>query len=476
MNPDSSRLDPIDYVFSLEKLGIKFGLHNIGALCGALGHPERAYRSVVVAGTNGKGSVAAMVERALRAAGVRTGRYTSPHLVRLEERFAVDGTPVATDTLREVAAAMPAVAARLRERDELHADPTFFEVTTAIAFELFRRASVEVAVLEVGMGGRLDATSVAPAMAAAITTIDLDHERYLGHTLAQIAFEKAGVIRPGMPVVVGETKEEPLGVIRAVCHDRGATLVHALRGVSFETRAADGRTELRLATPARSYSPVMLALRGQHQARNAIVAVRLLEELDRAGLAVGPSAIATGLTEVSWRGRLDLVETERGPVLFDGAHNLAGAKSLAAYLGEVYPAGVPMVFGAMADKDVTAMLEILMPHVTALFVTRPRTTRALSAEALAEAARAVAFTRPKVLRSDGPPFDFARGAVSDSRTATVGQGVHESEGHGSGCLEIQVVEPAVEALVRAQRAGSPVLVAGSLFLVGDLLADLGLGA
>ncbi len=427
-------MDPLDYVFSLEKLGIKFGLHNIGVLCEALGHPERAYQSVIVAGTNGKGSVTAMVETALRAAGLATARYTSPHLIRLEERFVVNGRPVDSQQLREVAALMPSVVARLRERDDLQAEPTFFEVTTAIGFELFRRAGVDVAVLEVGMGGRLDATSIAPACAAAITSIDLDHERYLGGTLAQIAFEKAGVIKPGIPVVVGESKDEPLAVIAQACRERGAMLVRAGDGATVETRLIEGRTELALETPRRRYPPILLALRGRHQAGNALVAVRLLEELERLGQPVGERAIVAGLTEVSWRGRLDLMKTPGGPVLFDGAHNPAGAAVLAAYLDEVYPAGMPMVFGAMADKDAASMLRILLPRVTRLVATRPRTPRARPAEHLAEVARQVAD------------------------------------------VEVDVVEPAIDALNRAHAFGSPVLVAGSIFLIGDLMAELGASA
>jgi dihydrofolate synthase / folylpolyglutamate synthase len=425
-------VDPLDYLFGLEKLGIKFGLHNIGVLCEALGHPERAYRSAIVAGTNGKGSVTAMVETALRAAGLRTARYTSPHLVRLEERFVVDSRPVASADLRAVAAEMPALVAGLRADGRLHADPTFFEVTTAVAFEVFRRAGVEVAVLEVGMGGRFDATSVAPASAAAITTIDLDHQQFLGNTLEAIAFEKAGVVRPGMPVVVGETKSGPLQVIEAVCRERGARCVRAAEGVQTETSLQDGRTRLALRTPRRVYPPVVLALRGRHQVDNAVVAVRLLEELEALDVTVGQRAILAGLSSVEWRGRLDLIDTGHGPVLFDGAHNPAGARVLADYLREAHPGGVPLVFGAMSDKDAAAILSVLLPHATRLVATRPETPRARAPESLAEVARSV-----------------------------------------SG-IDIDIMVPASAALRHAHRFGSPVLVAGSIFLVGDLMAELGI--
>ncbi|MGE5361632.1 MAG: bifunctional folylpolyglutamate synthase/dihydrofolate synthase [Bacteroidales bacterium] len=425
-------MDPLDYLFSLEKLGVKFGLRNIEVLCEALGHPERAYPSIIVAGTNGKGSVTAMLEQALRASGLRAARYTSPHLVRLNERFVIDGRAVTTGALREVAADVQALVAALRANGTLQAEPTFFEVTTAIGFELFRRARVDVAALEVGMGGRLDATRAAPASAAAITSIDFDHQRFLGDTLAAIAFEKAGVIRPGMPVVVGETKAEAVAVIADACRERAARYIQARDGVRAAVSMEQGVSRLELATPRRRYPPMELALRGRHQVANAVVAVRLLEELEGLRLPITAQAIVSGLTEVAWRGRLDLVQTSAGPVLFDGAHNPAGARVLADYLADVFPGGVPMVFGAMSDKDAGGILEVLLPHVTRLVVTRPDTPRAHPAGALAEVARRLC---------SGP---------------------------------VDVVEPTIAALDHARQFGSPVLVAGSIFLVGDLMAELGI--
>lgn len=224
-------MDPLTYLYSLEKLGIKFGLDNIRAICDGLDRPQSSWPSVIIAGTNGKGSVAAMVETGLRAAGLHTGLYTSPHLVRLEERFAIDGEPVGASELSAAAATVQAVVRRLREDGRLATEPTFFEVTTAIGFELFRRAGVGFTVLEVGLGGRFDATNVAEPVAGAITTIDFDHELFLGHTIAAIAGEKAGVVKPGMRVVVGETKAEAVSVIERACLDRGAVMVRAGEGV-----------------------------------------------------------------------------------------------------------------------------------------------------------------------------------------------------------------------------------------------------
>ena len=422
----------LDYLFSLEKLGIKFGLENIRTICGALGDPQLAFRSVIVAGTNGKGSVTAMAETALRAAGFRTACYTSPHLVRLEERFAIGGSAVATSSLCDAAERVRRVVAELRGRNRLEVEPTFFEVATAVAFELFREARVDIAVLEVGMGGRLDATNVALPLAAAITTIDLDHERFLGNTIREVAFEKAGVIKAGMPVVVGETKPEALEVITRVCRERGARFVPARGDINVVSRLADGRLVLALETASGRYGPLALALRGRHQVDNAMVAVRLLEELNGAGIHVPRDAVCRGLTDAVWRGRLDLVDRGAGRlILFDAAHNPAGAAVLASYLGEVYPDGLPFVFGAMRDKDVRGMLAALAPCATRFVFTEPRNPRVASADSLAELAR----------------------------------------GLGVSAIEIEPVPEA--ALGRAERYGSPVCVAGSIFLVGDLLGQIG---
>ncbi|MDE3156742.1 MAG: bifunctional folylpolyglutamate synthase/dihydrofolate synthase [Acidobacteriota bacterium] len=393
-------MDPVQYLFSLEQFGIKFGLDNIRTLCAHLGHPETAYVTVIVAGTNGKGSVTAMTEAALRAAGRRTGRYTSPHLVRLEERFAVDGQPVATALLRDVAADVAAGIADLRRTGALDTEPTFFEATTAAAFEVFRRAGVDIAVLEVGLGGRLDATNVARPVAGAITTIDFDHERYLGSTLAAIAREKAGIVKPGMPVVVGERKAEALAAIAEVCAARGGRLVRADDGVTVDTRVTAEATELTLRTPADDYGTVALGLAGRHQAGNAVVAVRLLETLRAAGLDVPRAAIVAGLRDVRWPGRLEWRATDRGRVLLDAAHNPAGAEALAAYLRHVRPAGLPIVFGVMRDKDARGILERLLPAAAALVATRPSNPRALEPEAVAALARAIRPGLPVAIEAD----------------------------------------------------------------------------
>jgi dihydrofolate synthase/folylpolyglutamate synthase len=425
-------MDPFDYLLSLEKFGIKFGLANIETLTSALGHPQNTFKSILVAGTNGKGSVTAMVDCALGKSGLRVRRYTSPHLVHLEERFAIDGAPVRTDVLNRVIEEMRTLIDKLVATGSLEAPPTFFEVTTAIAFELFRRAGVQMAVLEVGLGGRLDATNIAQPIAAAITSIDFDHEQYLGNTLAAIAAEKAGVIRRDIPVIVGLVPKEARDVLVSMCDLAGAEFIEADSNVTIKSKIEDGRTILHLRTPTRDYGWVPLGLRGDHQVPNTLVAVRLLEELGRV-VNLPAESIVAGIRDVKWAGRLQMVEVPDGRrVLLDAAHNPAGAWALASYLKREFPEPLPIVFGAMRDKDVALMLKNLLPAASAMVMTEAATPRAHSAAELAQIARKIA---PKA--------------------------------------KIDVEPDPAHALERAWRRCPVACVAGSIFLVGDILGTLG---
>jgi dihydrofolate synthase/folylpolyglutamate synthase len=408
-------VDPLQYLFGLEQFGIKFGLDNISALVARLGHPERTFRSVHIAGTNGKGSVTAMVDAALRAAGHRSARYTSPHLVDLTERFVIDGRPVSQDDLVTAVADVREVIDSLRAHGGLDVQPTFFEVTTAVAFELFRRAGVEVAILEVGMGGRLDATNViAPphVAATAITSIALEHQKYLGTTLKEIAFEKAGIIKPGVPVVVGPLEPEAAIVIERVARERGAEVIR--------TSAADcGR--------------LAIGLPGSHQIENAAIAVRLVQILDANGIRVPAHAVAAGLADPQWPGRLERRQLGEGrELLLDAAHNPAGAAALASYLSTHGEAMRPLVFAAMRDKDVAGMFTVLLPAVGRLVVTRASNPRSAEPETLAAHARGIA---------PGLPIS---------------------------------IEPVVaDALAAAWRHSPRIVVAGSIFLLGDVMKLVG---
>jgi dihydrofolate synthase/folylpolyglutamate synthase len=375
---------------ALEIFGIKLGLANITALCEALGHPERAYASLHIAGTNGKGSVTAMVHAALVAAGVRAARYTSPHLSRLNERFVIGTTPVSDADLESASGHVLDVAERLVADGMIPAPPTFFEATTAIAFELFERAGVQVAVLEVGLGGRFDATNVVTPVAGAITTIGLDHQAQLGDTLASIAFEKAGIIKEGTDVVVGDLPAEAQAVVQRVALERHARTIGARHGVKVTTTMREGRAMMEVKTPTYDYGTVRLALRGEHQVENALVALRLLEVARTRGVPVTFNAIVQGLERAEWPGRLERLYLDDGrSVLIDAAHNPDGARTLAAYLERWHPDRPPLVFASMRDKDMDAVLRMLLPVTRTIVVTAPANPRAEPPDTLAARVRSL---------------------------------------------------------------------------------------
>jgi dihydrofolate synthase/folylpolyglutamate synthase len=436
--------DPLAYLFSLEQFGIKFGLDNISALTAALGHPERSFRSIHIAGTNGKGSVTAMLDAALRSAGHRTGRYTSPHLVDLSERFVIDGRPIERPAMLAAIARVGDVSTQLQADGILHAPPTFFEVTTAAAFEMFRHAGVTVAVCEVGLGGRLDATNVLLPVVTAITSIALDHQQYLGHSLAEIAFEKAGIIKPEVPVVLGEIATAARTVIEQVAEARNAPVIQAHQGVELdEIHLGLDAIEMRLRTAAMDYGKLRLSLAGRHQIDNAVVAIRILETIDALGIKVPPAAIRAGLAGVRWPGRLERISLDDGrELLLDAAHNPAGAAALASYLlatrddaiargGEPQPERRPLVFAAMRDKEVTEMLRLLAPAVGAMIMTRASNPRSTEPATLAGIARQFVPT-PSV-------------TIADTVDA---------------------------ALTEAWQISPRIVVAGSIFLLGDVIERL----
>lgn len=409
--------ETLSRLLALEHFGIKLGLDNIRALTAALGHPERTFASLHIAGTNGKGSVTAMVERALRDAGHRTGRYTSPHLDRIEERMAIDGSPVEAGLFTDVAARVLEVVDQLRQRDMLATSPTFFEVTTAIAFEVFRRAGVDIAVIEVGLGGRFDATNVIIPSVTAITSIALDHERHLGHSLPSIAFEKAGILKRSVPAVIGEMPFEAHAVIEQVAASVSAPRVPAGLELVAASKLTAGRATISVETPVRNYQRVTLGLNGAHQIGNAVVAIRVLELADIAGISVSAANIVSGLTAVQWPARLEWLRLEgAGEVLIDAAHNPAGAQALARYLADSGAAPLPIVLAVMKDKDVEGIVRPLVPVASRFVATSVATARSLGAGELAARIQRVAPGVP--VESVAEHAAAVMAALSHSASAT----------------------------------------------------------
>jgi dihydrofolate synthase / folylpolyglutamate synthase len=400
-------VEPLAWLFSLERLGMKFGLENMSALMVALGEPHRRFPVVLVAGTNGKGSVTAMVDTALRAGGFKSARYTSPHLVRLEERFVINGDEVATPALEAAVTRVRHAVDALIARGELSRPATFFECATAAAFDLFASAAVDIAVVEVGLGGRLDATNVVTPLVCAITTIDFDHQAQLGSSIEAIASEKAGIIKPGVPVVIGLLPSAAESVIAAVAQNLNAAVIKAQ-----EVAALPAGIELSLA--------------GAHQRDNALVAIALIDALRAAGFPVDEVQLRRALENVRWPGRLEHLQYGDAEVLLDAAHNPAGARALASYLRDSGWTDAILVFGAMADKEAAGMLRELAPATAGIICTTAPTPRAESAAALGAIASSIGESPVEI--------------VPDPRSA----------------LEL--------ACSRSRR----VVIAGSMFLIGPL--------
>lgn len=370
--------DALGYLLGLgnEILAMKLGLENIARLLERLGDPHRAYPSVQIAGTNGKGSVAAMLDSICRAAGVRTGLYTSPHLVSVTERVKIAGRDISREEFARIATEVRAAAEEIeRESGSL---PTFFEQATAIAFQAFRDARAELAILETGLGGRLDAATVAKADVVAITSVALDHQKQLGDTLAMIAAEKAAIIHKGASAVVtAEQETEAARVISERCRECGVQAREAPRS-TFAGQCDALRLRYSFKTGRASYENVCLALRGRHQAANASVAIALAEALAEQGFPIEREHIIEGLERAEHAGRLELIEGEPA-FLLDGAHNAAAARALSSYLNEFVKRRVTLVFGVMRDKDVSEIAEALFPAAERLVLTEPRNRRAMDA-------------------------------------------------------------------------------------------------
>jgi dihydrofolate synthase / folylpolyglutamate synthase len=413
------------YLKSLQRFGIKLGLDNIRALLGSLGDPDRRFPSALIAGTNGKGSVAAMLARILTENGFRTGLYTSPHLVRVEERIRIGDGLI---TARAFARALTTVRERadtLVASGELPNPPTYFEVLTATALLHFAEEAVDFAVLEVGMGGRFDATNAVTPLLSVITTISMDHQKYLGDTLEKIAFEKAGIVKPGVPVVCVVRRGTALRVIRRRARTLRAPVVEVFgTGTAFAASPAGAGFAYNSGQARYEFEP---SLPGFHQGENAAGAIRAAEVLARVWRPLDRKKMIAAIGRTRWEGRLETVGS-KPPVILDGAHNPEGAVSLAAYVRDVIRKPIILIFDSMKDKDIGAITASLFPL-----------------------ARTVVLTRIPMARA-AEPEDVLR----------------LWKGRRDNILVEPDIGKALELAEGLAGARTPVLAAGSLFLVGEI--------
>ena len=374
----------------------KFDLEHMRVLLRSLGHPERTFPSVLIAGTNGKGSTAATLASILRASGLKTGLYTSPHLIRINERIRIGGEQISDEDFAQLHGAVDTVSEHLVETGELPWHPSFFEMMTAIAFRYFARERVDVAVLEVGMGGRLDATNVVEPLVCVIADISLDHQKYLGDTVTEIAREKAGIIRPRGVVVTLPQQPAANDVIGNTIVEMDATGISA---VQYVPPVSPGSAEYQNAHTSRSRYPVEVMgkqilvdtpLVGRHQLRNVALAIAAAEQVAKKGFTgIAPESIERGIRDTSWPGRFQVIEHKAvwPEVVLDVAHNPAGAWALRSALSERYgDRPLIFVFGAMRDKAISEIAEILFPIADRVIATQPGNPRAATPEEIRQAA------------------------------------------------------------------------------------------
>ena len=420
-----------------ELRGVKFELRWIEKTLSALDHPERAYPSVIVAGTNGKGSTSSILASILECAGYRTGLYTSPHLVRVNERIRVSGLEVGDDDLARAVATVGKTVDRLVGDHELPHPLSFFEFLTTTAFLHFATARVDFAVLEVGMGGRLDATNVVSPRLAVITNVELDHMEHLGTTHAAIAREKAGVIKPGRPVLSYCEHPDAVKVVERQAQEVGATLLDLPRSTNVSNlRREGGRARFDVVLNGDRLTGLTSPFRGDFQLKNTVTAVAAAWRLAREGFNISPAAIVEGVKKASWPGRLEAVD-ERPLTLLDGAHNPAAAREIAAFARQEWAGRrLRLVYASMRDKEIGEISAILFPLAHAVYLTQPTQARAARPGEILAAAR----LRPERVLLEPDP---------------------------------------ARALNAARQASHPedvVLACGSLFLVGALKAALKMAA
>jgi dihydrofolate synthase/folylpolyglutamate synthase len=358
----------LQYIKDCSKFGLKLGLERIGAILERLGHPERQFPSIHIAGTNGKGSTTAMFEVALSPSH-RIGRFTSPHLSSYRERFVIDGQMIAETELAELVSELKPVLEAV-SRDGF-GDPTEFEVGTALAFLYFARHRVDLALIEVGMGGRFDATNIIRPILSVITHIALDHQQYLGDTLEQIAFEKAGIIKPGIPVVIGVQEPEIEAYLAGIARARDSRYALASAIAIRHCEVAEGGTVAEYAGTLWGTLRITLGLLGRHQAQNCLNLLAALEFLKEAGFGVKKSQLLDGLAQAAWPGRLERMRNWPEHRLYlDGAHNPDGARALVAAFQEIYPGRKAILLvGVLGNRPLAEMAGIFSAIAERVVVT-----------------------------------------------------------------------------------------------------------
>jgi dihydrofolate synthase/folylpolyglutamate synthase len=414
--------ETINYLYNLQKYGIKFGLANITQLLSNLSNPHLSFLSVHVAGTNGKGSTSAIIASILHTAGLKVGLFTSPHLINFTERIKVNGEEISEEEVIHLTDEIKEIATKLEDFY-----PTFFEVVTAMAMLYFKRKNIDIAVIEVGMGGRLDATNIILPEVSVITNISFDHQEFLGRTLKEIAHEKAGIIKNGIPVVVSSQDPEAMDVIKHKAEEKDAELYifgrdffttlkkEDLAGIIFDYR--DNDSDLK---------DLFLPLIGSYQVQNASVAIKTVKilaqkiekKLNDASLSDNRDEfIRRGLKNLKWHGRLELIESQP-PILIDGAHNPAAAEAISNSIKKVFKdkfKKIIIVLGVMSDKDIKGIMEPLLTVASEIILTAPAYSRAASPGKLAEIAESMGFFNIKIVPTVKEALEKAKeAALSDN--------------------------------------------------------------
>ncbi len=391
----------------------KFDLENINLLSERLGCPHRAYPSAHIAGTNGKGSTAAFLEAILRDAGFRTGLNTSPHLERINERIRISGEEISDEAFADILSRVQAITEELLAAGKLRAHPTYFECVTAMAFEYFAQQRVEFGVFEVGLGGRLDSTNILTPVVSIITRIDFDHENFLGHSLREIAGEKAGIIKPAVPVVVAEQRPEALEVIRKRAKELLSPALDVTETFRIDNESMkDGHVRAQVTEVASGWTiELSPSLPGRFQLQNALSAVAATRLLQQRGFRISDESIARGVATTVWPGRIEKIQS-RPDVYLDGAHNPSAARELAHFVAETLKGRkIFLLYGALRDKAVDEVAGLLFPLAAEVILTAPATSRAISAAQVEEIAAHYA-NKSTTIADAGEAIEYALSKAS----------------------------------------------------------------